>query len=413
MTTKKTAAVIGAGIVGACSAAWLQRKGFDVTIIDRHPPGSQTSFGNAGSLSPSAILPVGMPGMMKRVPSWLLDRNGPLRVRWSYAPRAASWLWQFLRYSEPQEVRRISAAMRSLLQTTFDDYDPLIRDAGLQDLVRRNGCLYVYDNAEEMAAARFGIEVRRENGAVLEELDGPALRQMEPSLNRRFTCALYAPENGSILDPGAFTSGIVQSVCDHGGAFLSGDVSEIQPQTDGIRLNIGGSHHVFDKVAIAAGAWSLALMRQLGDAPPLETQRGYHATVMNPNSAPSRTVMWPARNLMTNPMAIGMRFAGTVEFAGLEAAPDMERAKALLRLGQEMYPDLRPQEVSEWMGHRPCFPDSLPVIDTATRDDRICYAMGHQHVGMCGGAPTGRMVAEILAGEPPGTDLAPFHVNRF
>ena len=109
-------------------------------------------------------------------------------------------------------------------------------------------------------------------------------------------------------------------------------------------------------------------MRQLGDTPPLETQRGYHATVMNPNSAPSRTVMWPARNLMTNPMAIGMRFAGTVEFAGLKAAPDMERARALLRLGQEMYPDLRPQEASEWMGHRPCFPDSLPVIDSATRE---------------------------------------------
>lgn len=413
MADRGHVAVIGAGITGACSAAWLQRKGFDVTLIDRNPPGSQTSFGNAGSLSPSAILPVSMPGMMKRVPSWLTDPDGPLRIRWRYAAQVAPWLWQFLRYGKPDEVRRIAGAMRSLLANTFDDYDPLIRAANLQSLVRRNGCLYVYDNREELAAARFGIELRRANGAVLEELDADTLRQMEPSLNRRFTCALYAPDNGSILDPGSFTAGIVQSVVDNGGTFLPGEVTEIDPQADGVRLNIAGAYRTFDKAVIASGAWSNRLTRQLGDDLPLESQRGYHATVLAPNVSPARTVMWPARNLMTNPMGVGLRFAGTVEFAGLEAAPDMRRAQALLRLGGEMYPDLAPQEVSEWMGHRPCFPDSLPVIDTATRDPRVCYAMGHQHVGMCAGAPTGRMVAEILAGETTAVDRTPFRRNRF
>lgn len=410
---QRDTAVIGAGIVGSCSAAYLQRKGFAVTLIDRHPPGSQTSFGNAGSLSPSAILPVSMPGMLKRVPSWLMDADGPLRIRWRYAPTVAPWIWKFLQYGKPDEVRAIAKAMYALMSGTFEDYEPLIRQARLQDLVRRNGCLYVYDNVDEMAAARFGIELRRENGARLDEIDEAALRQMEPSLNRRFTRALYAPDNGSILDPGAFTSGIAQSISDQGGEILRGDVTELLPEENGIRLNVGGAYRTFENVVIAAGAWSAKLARQLGDNPPLESQRGYHATVNDPNVSPSRTVMWPARNLMTNPMAVGLRFAGTVEFAGLQTEPDMRRADALVRLGSEMYPQLETSNVSQWMGHRPCLPDSLPVIGSSQKDTRVYYAFGHQHVGMCAGAPTGRMVAELVAGEPPAVDPTPFRLDRF
>lgn len=411
--TERRVAVVGAGIIGACSAAYLQRAGFEVTLFDRNEPGSQTSFGNAGSLSPSAILPVSMPGMMKNVPNWLLDREGPLRLRWWYAPVAAPWLLRFLKFGRPDEVRRIARAMHSLLSGVFDAYGPLVEEAGLQHLIRRSGCLYVYDSADEAAKAKFAADIRRENGTILTPIPAEELRQMEPALSPRFKYALYAPENGSTLDPHALTSGLVQHTVGRGAQFVRADVQRLVPGESHVDVVANGESHRFGQVVVAAGAWSNVLAKQIGDGVPLETQRGYHATVVAPNVAPSRTVMWPQRNLMSNPMAVGLRFAGTVELAGLKAAPDMRRAEALLALGRQLYPDLQPTETRFWMGHRPCLPDSLPVIGRSPHDRRVVYAFGHQHVGMCGGAPTGRLVAELVAGQTPRIDLAPFRVDRF
>lgn len=409
----KRVAVVGAGIIGACSAAYLQRDGYEVTIFDRNEPGSQTSYGNAGSLSPSAILPVSMPGMIRNVPAWLLDREGPLRLRWWYAPVALPWLAKFLKFGRPDEVRRIARALSSLLGGVFDAYEPLVAEAGLKHLIRRSGCLYVYDSEADARKAQFAADVRRENGTVLNPIGADELHQMEPSLSRRFQYALHAPDNGSTLDPQALTNGLAQHVIDRGGQYVKLDVRQVIPHETDIEIVTERGIHRFGHVVIAAGAWSNRLARQLGDAVPLETQRGYHATVVNPNVAPSRTVMWPARNLMTNPMAVGLRFAGTVEFAGLNAAPDMGRAEALLALGRQLYPDLQPVETRFWMGHRPCLPDSLPVIGRSPGDRRIIYAFGHQHVGMCSGAPTGRLVGDLVAGRDDRIDLTPFRVDRF
>jgi len=409
----KRVAVVGAGIIGACSAAYLQRSGFAVTIFDRNEPGSQTSYGNAGSLSPSAILPVSMPGMVKNVPSWLMDREGPLRLRWWYAPIALPWLIKFLKFGRPDEVRRIAAALSSLLGPVFEAYEPLVAEAGLKHLIRRSGCLYVYDNEADAQKARFAAEIRRDNGTVLNPINADELRQMEPTLSRRFQYALHAPENGSTLDPQALTNGLAQHVFDRGGRFVKSGVSRIVPHESDIEIVTERGSERFDHVVIAAGAWSNMLAKQLGDGVPLETQRGYHATVVNPNVTPTRTVMWPARNLMTNPMAVGLRFAGTVEFAGLNAEPDMGRAAALLALGRQLCPDLQPDETKFWMGHRPCLPDSLPVIGRSPHDRRIVYAFGHQHVGMCSGAPTGRIVGDLVAGRADRIDLSPFRVDRF
>jgi D-amino-acid dehydrogenase len=164
---------------------------------------------------------------------------------------------------------------------------------------------------------------------------------------------------------------------------------------------------------LAGGAWSARLARQLGPAIPLETQRGYHVTVESNNLRLTHTVMAVEHNLMVNPMRMGLRLAGTVEFAGLSAPPDMRRADALLARGREMFPHLDTSRVTRWMGHRPCLPDSMPVIGRAPRADNAWFAFGHGHVGMCGAASTGREVANLVAGREPQIDLAPFAPTRF
>ena len=407
-------AVVGTGIVGVCSAAWLQRDGHRVTFIDPLPPGEACSFGNAGSLSPSACLPVGMPGMWKKVPGWLTDPLGPLTVRWSYLPTALPWLLRFLHHSSPQEVTRIATAMRGLLAPIFDAYRPLVERAGVKDLVRRSGCLYVYSSREIACQWQWGMDLRRSLGVELKDVEEDELVSLEPDLKGKFRFGLLAPENGSTIDPSALVKAIHAQCVKDGAESVSDTAVGFEFIDGGIKaVKAKSQTYPCDAVVIAAGAWSKPLAAQLGASIPLETQRGYHVTVKSTNLQLRHTVMAVEHNLMINPMRMGLRLAGTVEFAGLEAPPRYERATALLQKGRDLFPHLDTSVTSEWMGHRPCLPDSLPVIGRAPGAANAWLAFGHGHVGMCAGATTGREIANLVAGRPAQVDLSAFAANRF
>ena len=201
-------AVIGTGIVGVCSAAWLQRDGHQITFIDPREAGEACSFGNAGSMSPSACLPVGMPGMWKKAPGWLLDPLGPLTIRWWYLPVVVPWLAQFLGYSKRAEVVRIATALRGLLAPIFEAYGPLLERAGANDLVRRSGCLYVYSSRETARQWQWGMNLRRSLGVDLRDVEEDELVELESDLRGKFRFGLLAPENGSTLDPSKLVKAI-------------------------------------------------------------------------------------------------------------------------------------------------------------------------------------------------------------
>ena len=407
--------VLGTGIVGTCTGAWLQRDGHRITFVSPVPPGQACSFGNAGSLSPSACLPVGMPGMWKQVPGWLRDPDGPLTIRASYLPALVPWLMRFLRHSTREEVVRIATALRGLLAPIFDSYQPLLAHARAEHLVRKSGCLYVYSSNETSARWKWGMDLRRSLGVELRDVGEQELTQLEPDLKGRFRFGILAPENGSTLDPEALVKALHAQCLLDGASLLQGEAVGFERQGDAVRaVTLAGGRRVgCDGVVVAAGAWSRGLARELGLRVPLETQRGYHVTVQSSNLALRHTVMAPEYNLMVNPMAMGLRLAGSVEFAGLEPPPNYRRADVLLAKGREMFPHLDTSRSTQWMGHRPCLPDSLPVIGRAPRIANAWLAFGHGHVGMCGGASTGREVAHLVAGRPPQVDLAPFSPERF
>lgn len=407
------AIVVGAGIVGACCAGWLQRKGLQVTLVERDAPGEATSFGNAGSLSPTAVLPVAMPGMLAQVPGWLTDPLGPLVVRWSYLPRALPWLWRFLGCANAEAMWRTGRALRPLLAPIFECYAPLVKNARCEDLVRREGCLYVYDSEADFVATRPGEDMRRSLGAVLEDVAEADLRRMEPGLAARFRWGRYAPENGYTLDPHRLTKAIAEQVAADGGRLVRAAATKIETRGGGVVVRTTDGELAADAVVVAAGAWSHRLAASVGDRIPLETQRGYHVTLAQPGVQSGRMLNWVQRRVFATPMAMGMRFAGTVEIAGLDAAPNWERADRLLQLAREMFPGIDASNVSRWMGHRPCLPDSLPVVGPSPRAPGVFYAFGHGHVGMCGAPGTGRTIAELVAGEAPQVDIAPFRADRF
>lgn len=406
-------AVIGAGIVGACCAGWLQRKGLRVTLIERDGPGGATSFGNAGSLSPTAVLPVAMPGMLSQIPRWLLDPLGPLTVRWSYLPQALPWLVRFLRCANSEQMWRTANALRPLLAPIFECYAPLVKNAKVEHLVRREGIVYVYDSEAQFLASRPAENMRRKLGAALEDVSAEDIQRFAPGLARGFRWGTYAPENGFTIDPHRLTRAIAEQVVADGGSLVSAEARDISLGRSAIVVRTSGDDISADAVVVAAGAWSHFLAARVGDRIPLETQRGYHVTVANPGVQPNRMLNWVRPRVFATPMDMGLRFAGTVEIAGLKAAPDWRRADALLQLGKRMYPDMNTSSVSRWMGHRPCLPDSLPVIGPSPRAPGVFYAFGHGHVGMCGASGTGRTIAELVAGERPQVDVAPFRADRF
>lgn len=408
-------AIVGMGIVGVSTAAWLQRDGHRVTFVDPLEPGEACSFGNAGSLSPSACLPVGMPNMWRKVPGWLFDPLGPLTVRWRHAPLVLPWLLRMLRHSSRSEVTRIATALRDLLLPIFDSYAPLLERSESQHLLHRKGCLYVYSSREASSQWKWAMDLRRSLGVEMIDVDQEQLETLEPDLKGRFRFGIFAPENGSTPDPSALVKAIQRQCVADGAARLPRSVVGFERQgrrVIGLRLDAGEPLAV-DGVVVAAGAWSGQLARQLGEKVPLESQRGYHVTVRSSNLSLRHTIMAVENNMMVNPMAMGLRLAGTVEFGGLSAAPDYRRAQALLTRGLEMFPHLDASDTTHWMGHRPCLPDSLPVIGCADRFDNAWLGFGHGHIGMCSGAVTGREIAALVAGRAPQVNLRPFRPGRF
>lgn len=409
--------VIGSGIIGVCTANYLLKQGFEVEIVDPALPGSeeQCSFGNAGGICPGSCIPNSMPGVIKNVPKWLMDPEGPLIVRLSYLPHALPWLMRFLAASRKPRVEEISAAMRSLHRYTYECYEPLMKDAGCEDLLQKRGQLFVYEGADGPSGGAYGLGLRREHGVKVDILNADEIRELEPALAPIFHSAVYLPEQGQCPNPGRLVSKLAEHAVSLGATYVRARVTGFEMGVDGpkaLKLEGDGLLPV-DKVVIAAGAWSADLARQLGDRIPFETERGYHIMVKGAETGLRIQTISGDKKFVASPMEDGLRIAGNVEFAGLDAAPNLARADILLKQARPMFKKLEVGEVSRWMGHRPGTPDSIPVIDRATRFRNVIYAFGHGHQGLIGGAVTGKLVSEMAADLPTSVDLKPFRVNRF
>jgi glycine/D-amino acid oxidase-like deaminating enzyme len=408
-------AVIGAGIVGMSTARYLQRDGCAVTVLDPLAPGRSTSFGNAGGIAVTEVVPVSTPGIARRVPGMLLDPLGPLTIRWSYLPQLAPWLWRFWRAGRRDRVEAISKALASLLATVYDDYEPLLAEAGIKDILHRRGCISLYQSETALAHDALEWKLKRARGITVERLGPEELRQMEPDLAPIFAAGMYMPDWSHVADPYRVVAGIAETFVREGGTVEQTRVADFELGPEGPRAlrTEGGARVEFDQVVIAAGAWSHKLARKLGSKVPLETERGYHTTLPDPGVRLSRMIHSAEGGFVLTPMEMGLRLAGTVELGGLEAAPNYDRAKVLVTRARKFLPQLNAEGGTEWMGYRPSLPDSLPVISRSPRHANVFYGFGHGHLGLTEGATTGRILAALAAGREAGIDLTPFRVDRF
>ena len=407
--------VIGAGIVGMSCACQLQREGFKLSVIDRLAPGEATSYGNAGGVGTGEIVPLAVPGLLREVPGWLLDPLGPLAVRWRYLPKALPWLLRFLKAGSEARVREIAGALAALAHGARASFEQSLAAAGISDLLAHEDCLYLYDDERQLAAERLHWDLRRAHGIPFERVPGQALPELEPELARDFAFGIRMPGWYHVTNPFRVVTGLAEHFVRGGGRLRRGEVVGIETRDRralALRLE-GGGVQAFDQLVIAAGAWSHLLARQLGDAVPLESHRGYHVTLPDAGVRPRRLVLYAAEHFVVTPMEMGLRVAGTVEIAGLEAPPNYARAHVLVRKAKRIYPALNDAGGQAWMGHRPATPNSLPVIGRAPGFANVSYAFGHGHLGLTFGPITGQLIAELAAGKPATVDLHPYRVDRF
>lgn len=407
--------VIGAGIIGTAIAFELQRRGVETVLIDGGEPGRGASYGNMASIAITEFLPSSRPSVWRQVPKWLIDPEGPIRIRPAYLPKLAPWLMRFALAGLPSRVRVLEAAGAALCNRVHDDLRPLLKAAGLDGMLTEEGCLCLYADAGEVAADREHIEALRRHGIPHREIGDDELRRLEPAISHKITRAVLFPENRSVKDPYGLVLGLADAFLRLGGRSERGHVTgftRVEGRIAAITFSDGRLLPV-GKAIICAGARSHQLSRLLGDPLPLETERGYHTQIMSPGITLRHSIIWPAKAFMVTPTAGGIRVGGTVEMAGLDAAPDYRRADITVRRAREALPDLQTQDTTRWMGHRPAFPDTVPVIGPSPRVNNAYYATGHGHLGLTYAATTARLIGDLITGQVPPLDLTAYRVDRF
>lgn len=408
-----TVNVVGGGAVGVCSAVYLQRAGFAVRLIERGGLGDEASSGNAGLISADDCVPIGTPGVVWQVPGMLIDPLQPLAIRWRYLPRLSPWLLEFVRASRRERVEQISIALISLLRLAVASYLDLLSKEEADRFIQRTGVLYAYRTDRAFEEDHLGVALRRRRGVQLEEMDGKQVGELEPFLAGKCARGVFCPDSAFTPDPHGLIQVLGARFVAEGGEIVQTEALEVGFSDKGaVCVRTTDGEFSADTLVLAAGAWSRRLAAQLGANVPLDTERGYIAVLPRAERRPRVPFLAVDRHIAVTPMASGLRVAGTVEFAGLTAAPNLKRADALLEGVAPLIGPVDAHGVQRWMSFRPSMPDSLPVIGWAP-GNRAFLAFGHGHLGLSLAAVTGRLVADALGGRRPTVDLTPFQPNRW
>lgn len=411
MTHRTETAVIGAGIVGLSCALALAEAGQEVMLIDPAAPGSGASYGNASSISPHAITPVGSPSVLRSLPSLLLDRESPLSIRPTYLPLLAPWLLRFAAQSLPKATARNLHAMAELQIGSMAAWRELAGKVALGDLMVERGVLYTYPDEASLKAAQGAVALRRGYGIPQEILSARQVAALEPNLP---PCAGAVHHVGSIhlSDTGDATRRMAEAAAKLGVSLLNAKVTGIVREASGLALHAADHRILARRVVIAAGAHSADLARQTGDRVPLVAHRGYHVEFDMEETPVSRPVHRTQLGYYMTPLRGRLRAAGTVELASNEAAPSSRRFDQIERGVRATFPNMPPVARS-WMGLRPAMPDSLPVIGASSGGADVIYAFGHGHVGLTLGPVTAQLVVAFATGRPVPEVVRHFSPRRF
>ena len=408
------ALVLGAGIVGTSVALHLAKRGLSVALVDKAQVGQGTSYGNAGIIEGSTVFPQSFPNLA-----------GVLKVALKHAPEAnyhlsfllnvAPWLWAFRKWSSPEKLVETAAVMRPFFAKAVSEHDALMAESGAAKYLRKTGWLKLFrerktfeNNARERSLAEnYGIAHR--------ELAGDDVHALEPALALDgIARATFWPDVVSVSNPLAVTQAYSRRFSALGGVILTGDAHTLHRSDGRWRVDTDAGHVDASQVVVALGPWSDDILAPLGIHLPFGLKRGYHRHFSaTGNASLARPVLDADRGYVITPMEQGIRLTTGAEFAARDAPPTPVQFDRVLPSARELFPLGDPVDPQPWLGVRPCFADSRPVIGRAPGQGNMWLAVGHGHWGLTLGPATGRLLAEMMTEATPFMDPAPFRAERF
>jgi D-lysine oxidase len=407
------AIVLGAGIVGTAIALHLAKRGLSVALIDRGKVGEETSYGNAGVIESSTILPPGFPPGLRALLRVAFKRASEANYHLGFLPRVASWLWAFRSNSQPSRIAETARFNRPLFARALSEHEELMREAGALDLLRKTGWLKIY-RAKLPAISTLEFELAKEFGLPLEQVDAAGAQALEPNLQPVFTRAVFWPRAASISDPLALTQAYAQRFTALGGVVLRGDARTLHRSGGGWRVETNEGGVDSPNAVVALGPWATDLLEPLGIKLPMAVKRGYHRHFRGEGGASlSRPVVDVDYGYLITPMRQGIRLTTGAEFASRDAPATPVQFDRLMPHARSLFPLGEQAEPRTWLGARPSFPDSRPVIGPAPGQPSLWLGIGHAHWGLTLGPVTGHVLADLITGATPVLDPTPYRAERF
>ena len=407
--------VLGAGIVGICTALHLQKRGRATALVDRRGAAEETSFGNAGLIQREGVYPYGFPHDFGALLRYGLNRTIDAHYHPSALPRLAPFLWKYWHYSRPARHAEVARRYAKLIEHCVAEHDALAAEAGAADLIVRGGWMKIF-RTERERDTRFAEAERwrRDFGVEHRQLDAKMLQEAEPYLAPVLAGALHWTQPTRTLDPQALGQAYVRRFEALGGTFLQGNAATLEAEGQGWRMRTATGPLAAGAAVVALGPWADVLTRALGYELPLAVKRGYHMHYRAAGEAKlNHPVLDVERGYFMGPVRRGIRLTTGAEFARRDAIRTPVQLGRAEPIARDLFPLAERLDTEPWMGARPCTPDMLPVIGPAPQHRNLWFAFGHAHHGLTLGAVTGRLVAEMITGEAPFVDPAPYAATRF
>jgi D-amino-acid dehydrogenase len=407
--------VLGAGIVGISAALHLQKRGRSVALIDRRGAGEETSHGNTGVIQREGVVPYTFPRDWRRISRYAFNLLPEANLHWRALPKIAPWLFQYWRSATPERIAATARGARPLIERCISEHESLLADAGVLGLVRRTGYMRVYRSPQTLEAALIKDRADRETyGINFEAVDTRQLSELEPHLRGPLAGAILMPQPISVSDPGAVTKAYARLFEERGGRLLLGDARTLHKSGQDWQLETSDRTSSAPTVVVALGAWSPDVFRPLGYRIPFGIKRGYHMHYRTQGNATlNRPVVDAQNGYVLTPMTNGIRLTTGAEFALGDAPPTPVQLRKVEPLARQIFPLGERADAEPWLGRRPCLPDMLPIIGPAPRHEGLWLDFGHHHLGFTLGPVSGRLLAELMTGEAPFTDPAPYRADRF
>jgi len=408
------AIVLGAGIVGTSIALQLAKRGLSVALVDRAGIGEQTSYGNSGVIEGSTILPPAFPSNLGALMRVAFKRASDANYHLAFLPKVAPWLLAFRAASRPDRIVETARFNRPLFAHALTEHELLMEESGATRYLRKNGWLKLYRSERAVAALTREFDLAREFGLPFELLDAQGVKTLEPSLNPVFEKAVFWPKAASLSDPLAVTCAYAARFRALGGVTLSGDARSLHRAGKGWRVETNEGGIDAPEVVVALGPWAPDLLEPLGLKLPIAVKRGYHRHFRSQGKASlSRPMVDTKYGYLMTPMAQGIRLTTGAEFAARDAPPTPVQFDRLLPHARKLFPLGERADDKTWVGSRPCFTDSRPVIGRAPKLAGLWLAIGHSHWGLTLGPVTGRLLADMVTGAQPFCDPTPYRADRF